>query len=297
MMDARENSAGNGAKAELQPVRDEDLDEACHFLQGHLNPNLDASLWKTAFLHPWDPEKPNNGFMLRDKERIVGLFMAIYAQRTINGRPERFCNPNSWVVLPPYRSQSRITMKALLEQPDRHFFITTPNPVVTKIFKRAKFRFMCDQVTIIPCFPWTGNRWRGITVHSDATIIASALDPGAAKIFRDHRDLPWLSHLIIGRGSCFCHVIHKKRTLKKLPSAKIIHISHPGRFLELLRPLAHHFFTHLGITSLQVDSRFLGRIPMFSIQMRDPQPKMYSSPTLSDAEMGYIYSESTALDQ
>ena len=93
------------AKPSLEPIRDEDLGEFCAFLNEHLNPTILATNWADAFRQRWGVTKPNNGFLMRDKNgRIVGGIGAIYAERTIRGRPERFCNITSWCVLEPYRS-------------------------------------------------------------------------------------------------------------------------------------------------------------------------------------------------
>src|ERR1700739_2940064 len=90
----------------LEPIRDEDLPEFCQFLTENLNRARSAAAWAEAFQQNWSPTKPNNGFLIRHEGRIVGGIGAIYAERAVHGRTERFCNITSWCVLDAFRAQS-----------------------------------------------------------------------------------------------------------------------------------------------------------------------------------------------
>src|SRR5262245_16676781 len=92
--------------AELTPIMHKDITAVADFLHTNLNARLTASGWADAMLVPWKVEAPNHGFMLRDKDRVVGAYLAFYSQRTIEGREERFCNLGAWCVLPEYRFHS-----------------------------------------------------------------------------------------------------------------------------------------------------------------------------------------------
>jgi hypothetical protein len=78
----------------LEPIRDPDLTGFCQFLVENLSQQRTAEEWARAFLHDWGVKKPNNGFLLRDDGQIVGGIGAIYAERLIRGKAEKFCNIN-----------------------------------------------------------------------------------------------------------------------------------------------------------------------------------------------------------
>jgi len=53
--------------------------------------------------------------------------LALYSQRLVAGRVERFGNLTSWCVLPDYRSRSISLLTALLRQDGYHFTVLTPD--------------------------------------------------------------------------------------------------------------------------------------------------------------------------
>jgi len=65
--------------------------------------------------------------MLRDGQRVVGTLLALYSERLVEGRLERFCNLTSRCVLPDYRSRSISLLTALLRQHGYHFTALTPD--------------------------------------------------------------------------------------------------------------------------------------------------------------------------
>src|ERR1043166_807240 len=97
----------------IPPIREEDLPGFCGFLSEHLRRYRSPEEWAKAFRQNWCPGKPNNGFLLRADGRIVGGIGAIYAQRRVRGRLERFCNITSWCVLDEFRPQSMRLAMAL----------------------------------------------------------------------------------------------------------------------------------------------------------------------------------------
>ena len=104
----------------LEPIRNEDVPEFCEFLAKNLNGARTPGAWAEAFRQQWCSAKPNNGFVIRHEGRIVGGIGAIYAERLVCGRIERFCNITSWCVQDAFRSQSMRLAMALTGQPGFH---------------------------------------------------------------------------------------------------------------------------------------------------------------------------------
>jgi hypothetical protein len=278
----------------LEPIRNEDLQEFCAFLHANLNPNISASLWAEAFQQDWGMDKPNNGFLLRDPEgRIVGGIGAIYAEQTIRGKPERFCNITSWCVLEQYRSHSMRLAMALVSQPGFHFTDFTPTVVVAGSLRFLKFKPMDGRVTVMPNLPWWDPRVR---VVSDPETIERVLSPRDAKVYRDHRHFPWLKHAAVGRPGAYCHVVYKKGVLKHLPCAVVLYASAPDLFLRYRFTLGRYFLFRHGMASMRIESRFLPRPPRFSAQVDGYYNKMFRSDTLCESDISNLYSEFAALD-
>ncbi len=105
-------------------------------------------------MQTWYPGKPNNGFLIRHEGRIVGGIGAIYAERKVRGRLERFCNITSWCVLDEFRAQSMRLAIALTGQPGFHFTDLTPTEVVSRTLQFLKFRAMDERQAIWPNPPW-----------------------------------------------------------------------------------------------------------------------------------------------
>ena len=280
----------------LVPIRDEDLPEFCRFLSENLSRDRSAEEWAKAFTQNWCPSKPNNGFLIRHEGRIVGGIGAIYAERLVHGRTERFCNITSWCVLDAFRAQSMRLAMAVTGQAGFHFTDLTPTEVVSKTLQFLKFKPMNERHAILPNLPlpfgWPG----GIRVVSDSEQIASLLAPEDAKAYRDHRHLPWLRHLAVGHAGAWCYVVWKRTRLKGITGAMIVALSDAELFLRGRTALGSHLLVHHGLSYTRVESRLLPRLPALCFELSGYRNKVFKSDTLTAADMSNLYSELAALD-
>lgn len=106
---------------ELRPITPADLNPVAEFLHTYLNARVTAADWATAITPPWADDSPNHGFLLQAGERLVGVYLAFYSRREIDGRTERFCNLAAWCVLDECRSLGLRLLQALLAQKNYHF--------------------------------------------------------------------------------------------------------------------------------------------------------------------------------
>jgi hypothetical protein len=280
----------------LEPIRDEDLPAFCRFLTENLSRARSAEAWADAFKQNWCSTKPNNGYLLRHEGRIVGGIGAIYADRPIHGRSERFCNITSWCVLDAYRAQSMRLAMALAAQPGFHFTDLTPTEVVSKTLQFLKFKPMNERHAVWPNLPWLFTRMGSTRVVTDADEIGHVLAPQDAKAYRDHCHLPWLMHLAVGRPGAWCYVVWKRTRLKGLPGAIILALSNPELVLRYRLALGSHLLVHHGLSYTRVESRLLPRLPTLSIELSGYRNKVFKSDTLTVADMSNLYSELVALD-
>ena len=83
---------------------------------------------------------------------MVGGIGAIYSERPVHGRTERFCNITSWCVQDAFRAQSMRLAMALTSQDGFHFTDLTPTAVVSKTlqFLRGEvFPLLSDALAIL----------------------------------------------------------------------------------------------------------------------------------------------------
>ena len=280
----------------IEPVKDSDLQDFCRFLTRNLSNVRTADEWASAFRQHWGVENPNNGFMLLDNGQIVGGIGAIYAQRLVHGKPERFCNITSWCVLDRYRSQSMRLAMALTSQSDFHFTDLTPTEVVSKMLQFLKFKPMNERQAVWPNLLWPFSLLAGVRVITDSNTIEQVLSAEDARVYMDHRHLTWLNHLAVGRPGDFCHVVYKRTQLRGLPGAFILGFSKPEQLIKYRFALGNHLLFKKGLIFTRVESRLLTKVPRPSTELAGFRNKVFRSDTLTEADISNLYTEIVALD-
>lgn len=275
----------------IEPITKDNLPGFAAFLHENLNPAFRADQWEAFFRGQWTPEPPNYGFLLRDGDRIVGGIGALYADRVIRGRPERFCNITSWCVLDAHRKQSMKLAMAVVAQPGFHFTDFSPTQVVAGTLRFLKFKPLDDRQAVVFNVPG----FSGGKVLDREDELKAKLGPEDGAAYRDHAGFPWLKHLALGDADAWCHVVYKRTRFKGLPAAKIIHLSDPGVFERNLGKLRSYFLRH-GLATTHVECRHLSGRPWPGKLRSGFIPKLYLSSTLADTDIDYLYSESVALD-
>jgi hypothetical protein len=283
------------SKPSVEPINDEELLDFCQFLTENLSQERTAEDWAEAFKQDWGLEKPNNGYMIKVDGEIVGGIGAIYSQRIINGNPEKFCNITSWCVLDQYRSQSMRLALAVTSQPGFNYTDLTPTEVVSKTLQFLKFKPMNERQAVFPNFPWPLGRPAGIRVVSDADEIEQVLSPEDRKAYMDHRHLPWLNHLAVGRPGAYCHVVYKTTQLKGVAGAFVLAVSDPQLFLGYRFALGSHLLLRHALFFTRIESRLLPRVPKPCVELSGYRNKVFKSDSLSETDISNLYTEIVAL--
>ena len=275
----------------VSPIAESDLSQVGTYLHTHFNSRLSSDIWATSAKPPWKENGPNHGFMLLAGESIVGVYLAFYSQRSVNGRMERFCNLGAWSVLPEYRLHSLRLLKALLDQDGFHFTDFSPIRAVRVVNERFKFRYLDTTAALVPNFPWLGWPNRNL-ISSDPAFIKRTLTGQELGIYQDHVGALAARHVVLKRGDQWCYVMFRKVRRKGLNIfASILHVSNPILFRQMARPLASHFLMRHGALATLTELRVLGHRHNPSILLRNHRPKMFRSPSLEPDQIDYLYSE------
>ena len=278
-------------RVRVAPINEADVGRVAEFLHANLNARVSAQHWAKAIAVPWKVERPDAGFMLVDAGDVVGVQLAFYSERLIEGRRERFCNLGAWCVLPAYRLHSLRLLRRALEQDGCHFTDLSPSGNVVDINSRLGFRFLDTSTVLVPNLPWPGSAGGG-SISSDPEVIERTLTGHDLQLYRDHSTVAAARHLVLIRGDDSCYVIFRKDRYKRLRVfVSILHVGNPRLYRELARPLARHLLLHHGAVGTLAETRVVGDRPRPSVSIRSPRRKMFRSADLDPRQVDYLYSE------
>jgi len=275
----------------VAPIRDTDRSRVGAFLHANLNARLSGDDWTRAISVPWDVESPNAGFMLLDGDEVVGVQLAFYSERSIEGRRERFCNLGAWCVLPEHRFHSLRLLKAALGQRGYHFTDLSPSGNVVRINSRLNFRFLDTATILAPNLPWPSSPGPG-TITSDPALIERTLTGHDLQLYRDHATAGAARQLVLIRGDESCLVIFRKDRWKRLRLfVSILYVGNPELLRELARPFGRHLLLRHGAVAVLAEPRVLGYRPRPGFEIQSPRRKMLRSADLNPTDVDYLYSE------
>jgi hypothetical protein len=275
----------------VAPITDVDVPRAAEFLHAQLNGRVPADDWAGAMGVPWSAERPNAGFMLLDGDDVVGVQLAFYSERSLNGRPERFCNLGAWCVAPGYRVHGLRLLKAALSQEGYHFTDLSPSGNVVGINAKLGFDFLDTSTALVPNLPWPTVPGRG-RISSDPEVIERTVSGADLELYRDHSDTAAARHVVLTRGDDWCYVIFRRDRRKGLALfASVLHVSNPPLFRAMARRFSRYLLIHHRVPALLAEERIVGFRPRPSVSLRSPRRKMFRSPTLTASQIDYLYSE------
>ena len=283
------------AAVQVRPIADADIPAVAAFLHANLNERVTVDAWARAADVPWEVERPNAGFMLLDGDAVVGAHLAFYSHREIDGRRERFCNLGAWCVLPEHRFHALRLLKALLAQDGYHFTDLSPSGNVIGLNERLGFSSLDTTTTVIPNLPWP-SRPRRDTISEDPALLERMLKGAELQRYRDHARAAAARHVLLMRGGEHCYVMFRKDRRKGLPLfASLLHVSNPELLRAMAGPLSRHLLLRHGALATLAEWAVIDLRPRLSGTVNSPRRKMFRSPSLTAAQIDYLYSELVCL--
>ena len=165
------------------------------------------------------------------------------------------------------------------------FTSLTSSSKAYEIYKKLGFSDFETGSRIIYRFPSvSGYRY---AVYTDDGALCRYLSSSDLKIFNNHRAFD-CTHVVIVHEKEYCYLIV---TVKK-SRAKIHYVSFPEFFASHIIYLRNKILSLLGVSSLQVDERYLqGRSVFFSRKKVLSRPRQYKSEFLKSEDINALYSE------
>ena len=280
----------------ISPILPQHLADVGQFLHLNLNRQFSPQQWISSLTHPWAEQVPNHGMQLHDGDSLVGVFCAIYSDQQIDGRLEHFCNPHSWCVLDTHRKHGVGLVLQIIKQTGYHFTMFTPNGKVAQVFLGLKFKRLDDRRYRCFNIPDPAVLRSGTVVESRRDRIAACLRGQDLHDFKAHCDIPWLNFVVFGRGGELCWVVFKPTRWKRLPAARIMHVSDAALFARFNGLLRTHLLRKYRLVTMDVEARYVQAAPQLAwLEQRTP-PKLFLSKTLDPAKVRDLYSELMSLD-
>ena len=177
----------------VRPATENDIDGMVALLQGHMNPKWTAKRWRRLFTYKWQAHRPDFGRVVDRDGEVVGCLAAVYSERVIEDRLERFCNPCAWYMRKDVRHEGAglglKMMQHLTADLTRHYVINTSSANTTNLLRRAGFVDLD-----VEKYVWTRDgaapMRRQIEVISDPATIERLVDAAERRLIKDHAGLP-----------------------------------------------------------------------------------------------------------
>lgn len=252
---------------------------------------------RMVFEYPWW-DGPVRGHALYANEKAVGFMGAIFARRTVLGRPELFCGTSCWVVRPEHRNASLLLLRPMLALRDHTLVNLTPSPAAYQIFAGLGFKPLESEQLLLPPIPRPAEAVRGLRggLCDRPEAIRDQLEGEERTILDDLSRCPVTRHVLLRQGGRRCYLVATPRHVKGVRFAELQYIGDRDFFWEN-RILAHAaFLRSMGALGLAVDGRFAeGR--RIRAALRRPARRLYrpSRPDIAPLAVDGLYSELMAL--
>lgn len=279
---------------DVAPIRDEDVRDVGDFLHRHLNGRLSGEQWARSAMPTWQVDAPNHGFLLRDGEALVGVYLAFYSERRVGDTTRKVCNLAAWCVLEEYRAHGVRLARAMLRQRGYDFVDLSPSGNVVDLNTRLGFAFLDTTTALVPNLPLPSRP--GVRLLTRPADIEGALRDRDLAVYRDHRDARAAWHFVVTVGGQSCYVVARRDRRKGLPVfATLLHVSDPAVLARAGHaPYRHLLLRHRTLVTL-AEHRVAGRPPRISRPQRAPRRRMFRSELTPSSAVDYLYSELTCV--
>lgn len=286
------NQKAVGVRVEVRPIASNDIGRVAHFLSAELNSSVSAPIWEAAIRQPWQADAPNYGFMLVQGDEVVGVYLAFYSTRIIDGQAEKVCNLAAWCVQEAHRAHGLRLIKSMMGQQGYSFTDLSPSGNVIELNKRMGFQLLDTTTALVANLPWVSF---GTSITNDPAAIQSRLTGRASEIYRDHASAPAANHLVVSRNGRHCHVIFRKDKRKRVRAfASILYVSDPELFAQVARGV-FSYFLRCGLPLTLLEKRVANYVPKLAFTLPYVRPKMFRSARLQQEQVDYLYSELTCV--
>ena len=267
-------------RAEIRFAEPADIEPICRLMASPLVP---LPFWRRMLAYSWlaAEEKPDLGAVIVAGSEIVGFLGAMYSNRMIEGKLERFCNVFGWLVKPEYRHYSVPLLSFLVQRPGFTFFNVTPADHVVPIFNRIGFR-LADELRYV-CRPrlnmLLGGRSK-VTVVREDEVTEGLLGGPQFRIFQDHFGHS-VRRFVLTASDEICLIFTKRMywSQVRFPRTELYYASNPEFLSKHFQSILPILLRRDKTAALHIDQRHLNFHPKGAHTV--PAGSMYPSAMLA----------------
>lgn len=267
----------------------EDFERVYPVIQQFDNPLLGKEDWRALFQQPWLQGLPV-GYAIEEGGTIAGFLGTIFSRRIIQGEAHLFCNLSTWVVQEDQRGMSLMLLFEALKHKDCTFTDFTANKVAP-ILKRFGFKCLAQRLFVQFPLPSPAALFKPARILTQPEDIASRLNGETRRLFNDHAG--WkCNHLLVEIGNDQCYIVYDVVRRKRLPFARIHHISHPDIYCQYAQRFALAACRKANVAGWMAAENLLkGKKPHFAYSIPQKQALLYRSTVLNANQIDTLYSE------
>jgi hypothetical protein len=264
-------------------------------LLGELNPDVPESTWASLFTHGWKAEESHGGYVLVHAGKPVGILGTIFSERTIAGRPVRFCNAFSWYVRPEHRAGSVLLLRPLLALKGHTLTDFSAAPVVTDMLRRFGFRTLDREAVVLLPFALSAARGSDCEVLACDEANMAEVAENDRRIFDDHRQAP-CGHMLLRDGRDYCYAVYTRVTRHPLPYCLVHYLSNPALFTQHHGAARKFLMAATDTRAVVVESRLVAGLKVpYSVRTRAIE-KLYRSDDVEPRHVDMLYSEMVLME-
>jgi len=281
---------------EVRTVGPEAFDDIAPLLAALPNGAMSKRDWRwVLFEYPWAATPPRGWAMYADG-MPVGFIGAVFSERPVLGRMEKFLSPSCWVVLDKHRYAGALLLRPMLALEDHTIVALSLSQLTYKVFAKLGMRPLESEQLVLPPIPRAAEAARALrgSFTTNPAKICAELEGDERKYCEDMTASPVACHALLRRDGRRCYIVATPSRKCGVPYADVHYIGDREFFWEH-RILAHVALTRaMGIAglALAVDRRFLlGRPPPLAKRMRMPRLYRPAKEDITPAMIDGLYSE------
>lgn len=257
------------------------------------NKELSKEDWKALFTHNWGEPDDASGYVLVNREKIVGFFGTIFKLREFHGVKRRMCNLTSWIVEPQFRGQSLELLYRILEHSDATITCLTASEIAGKIYQAKGFKILDSGTAIIPVMPGWLNKLKGGASRKGLEAVTGGIEgfltDGEKELHKEHKPYG-CRHLVIRHGADNCYLIATTVKAQWLKLGYVHYIGNHGLLRDSFTQAARLLADRLKVNALMIDQRMLRDLPV-KLRFTYPRAKFFRPVGIEGRDVDNLYSE------
>jgi hypothetical protein len=279
-----------------RPINSGDAASVSGFLHDNLNSRVSAAAWLQLIVPPWTQVGPNHGFQLvTDDGTVVGVYVAVYSHRDVDGTTVDVCNLAAFCVLEAFRGHSLKLIRALLTQPGFVFTDLSPSGNVVAMNERWGFHRIDTATRLVVNLPHIPRR--DLRLTSDPETLDRVLVGRDARVYRDHRNAAAVEQLLVERDGEYGYLMFRRDRRKGLRLfATPLFVGGQAACVESAWGAIRFHLLRKGLVFTLAERRVLGFSHGLGAALNTPRPKMFRGGDIRAEDVDYLYSELTLVE-